>query len=235
MDTARRILVLLTPLTLLAGCSDESETLVPASMASAAEPIPPAQEGSDDFWSRASYAVGYDFGSSLRSQGVSLDTQQTAKGLTDGLSGKASGLNQQEMEAVLTRFATVMAKRTGEQFLAENKKQEGVQETKSGLQYAVLQRGDGPIPKATDRVRVHYQGSLLNGAVFDSSYASGEPAEFGVDGVIDGWTEALQKMPVGSKWRLFIPSQLAYGPQGHGPIGPHEVLVFEVELLAILP
>jgi FKBP-type peptidyl-prolyl cis-trans isomerase FklB len=127
------------------------------------------------------------------------------------------------------------AKSTGDKFLAENGKKKGVTTTASGLQYEVLKAGDGPKPAATDKVNVHYHGTLINGKVFDSSVERGQPITFGVQEVIKGWTEALQLMPVGSKWKIFIPSQLAYGEQGAGgDIGPNEALVFEVELLGIV-
>ena len=122
----------------------------------------------------------------------------------------------------------------GETFLAENKNKPGVITTASGLQYKILQKGDGPVPTNTDRVKVHYRGKLLDGTEFDSSYERGTPATFAVTGVIKGWTEALQLMKVGSKYELYIPSELAYGKNGSGPqIGPDSVLIFEVELLSI--
>ena len=127
------------------------------------------------------------------------------------------------------------AKAAGEKFLAENGKKKGVTTTASGLQYEILKAGDGLKPQATDRVNVHYHGTLLNGKVFDSSVERGQPITFGVQEVIKGWTEALQLMPVGSKWRIFIPSNLAYGEQGAGgDIGPNEALIFDVELLGIV-
>jgi len=122
----------------------------------------------------------------------------------------------------------------GEVFLAENKKKKGVITLPSGLQYQVIKEGTGKIPKATDTVTTHYRGTLIDGTEFDSSYKRGEPASFPVNGVIKGWTEALQLMKVGSKWQLFIPSNLAYGPQGAGQaIGPNATLIFEIELLSI--
>ncbi|MGF1678369.1 MAG: FKBP-type peptidyl-prolyl cis-trans isomerase [Candidatus Methylacidiphilales bacterium] len=121
-------------------------------------------------------------------------------------------------------------------FLRDNKEKEGVQVTPSGLQYEVIKKGEGPKPRGFDRVRVHYRGQLLNGKVFDSSFSRGQPAVFGVQQVIPGWTEALQLMPVGSEWRLYIPSKLAYGAQGSPPvIGPNELLIFDVSLIAIVP
>ncbi len=125
------------------------------------------------------------------------------------------------------------AKKAGEDFLAANAKKPGVKVLPSGLQYKVLKSGNGPSPKATDTVKTHYHGTFINGKVFDSSVERGEPVEFPVNGVIKGWTEALQLMKVGDKWQLFIPSDLAYGPDGQGPIPPNSVLVFDVELLGI--
>jgi FKBP-type peptidyl-prolyl cis-trans isomerase FklB len=125
-------------------------------------------------------------------------------------------------------------KKEGEAFLAENKKKEGVKTLPSGLQYKVIKEGTGKSPKATDKVSTHYRGTLIDGTEFDSSYKRGQPATFPVNGVIPGWTEALQLMKVGSKWQLFIPSKLAYGERGAPPvIGPYSVLIFTVELLAI--
>ena len=127
------------------------------------------------------------------------------------------------------------AKAEGEKFLAENKKKEGVVALPSGLQYKILTAGNGPKPKASDTVKCHYEGRLINGTVFDSSIRRNEPAEFPVSGVIAGWVEALQLMPVGSKWQLYIPSELAYGTHGAGQsIGPNQTLIFDVELLAII-
>ena len=126
-------------------------------------------------------------------------------------------------------------KKDGEAFLAGNKKKEGIKTTASGLQYKIITEGKGKKPSADDTVRVHYKGALLDGSEFDSSYKHGEPAEFSVSGVIPGWTEAVQLMPVGSKWQLFVPSTLAYGEQGQGRvIGPNATLIFEVELLAVV-
>ena len=123
--------------------------------------------------------------------------------------------------------------KAGEDFLAANAKKEGVKTTASGLQYKVIKSGSGPSPKPTDTVKVHYNGTLIDGTVFDSSIRRGSPATFPVNGVIPGWTEALQLMKVGDKWQLFIPAKLAYGEQGPGPIGPNATLIFDVELLGI--
>lgn len=127
------------------------------------------------------------------------------------------------------------AKKAGALFLSENRQKEGVTTLASGLQYKIISVGNGAVPKASDTVKCHYEGRLINGTVFDSSYRRGEPAEFPVNGVIAGWMEALQLMPVNSKWQLYIPSELAYGPQGAGQvIGPNETLIFDIELLDIV-
>ncbi len=207
----------------------------PAAAGQAEALAPPTELKS--FEQKAGYAIGYDFGRSLSSQAAPVDVSATARGLVDGLLGKEAALSEEIAAAVVERFSSIMAQKAGREFLKRNQTQPGIQVTESGLQYQVLEAGKGPAPAATDRVKVHYQGNLLDGTVFDSSYARGEPAVFGVNQVIAGWTEALQRMPTGSKWRLFIPSELAYGERGTpgGPIGPNQVLVFEVELLEIVP
>ncbi|MCJ7833279.1 MAG: FKBP-type peptidyl-prolyl cis-trans isomerase, partial [Deltaproteobacteria bacterium] len=171
------------------------------------------------------------------------------KGFKDALSGAKPLLSEEEMRTVMTAFQKEISekqaektkvlgeknKKEGETFLAENKKKEGVKILTSGLQYKVVKEGTGKKPKATDKVTTHYQGTLIDGTEFDSSYKRGEPAAFPVNGVIPGWTEALQLMKVGSKWQLFVPSKLAYGERGAGPkIGPNAVLIFTVELLSII-
>ncbi len=188
----------------------------------------------------ASYSIGFKLGSGFRRQGAPVDLQALIKGLQEGSAGKKSALTEEQMEAALEAFQNDVAtrlpeknKKEGEAFLAANAKQQGVKTTKSGLQYRVLKEGTGPSPKATDSVTTHYKGTLLDGTVFDSSYERNEPATFAVNGVITGWTEALQLMKVGSKWQLFVPSDLAYGPRGRPGIEPNATLVFEVELLAI--
>jgi FKBP-type peptidyl-prolyl cis-trans isomerase len=170
-------------------------------------------------------------------------------GLRDAYQGKAARLTDQEMLAVKTAYQQVlMAKRAeaakqagvrnmkdGEAYLAENKKKEGVITTASGLQYKVLKAGTGKQPKATDTVKVHYRGTLTDGKEFDSSYKRGEPASFPVGQVVPGWTEALQLMKEGAKWQLTVPASLAYGERGRPGIGPNQVLLFDVELLEVLP
>ncbi len=202
------------------------------------EPMTPKQ--------KTSYAIGLDIASTLKRQEIELDAKSLATGISDGLTGKPA-LTAEEQKAVLLDLQkTLMAKATetqkaageknqkaGEAFLAANAKKDGVKTTASGLQYKVIKSGTGPSPKATDTVKVHYQGTLVDGTVFDSSIERGEPATFPVKGVIPGWTEALQLMKVGDKWQLFIPAKLAYGEDGPDPIGPNSSLIFDVELLSI--
>ena len=197
---------------------------------------------------KASYAIGLNIGNSVTRDDLEVDARMLVRGLTDALSKKDPALSEEEMTAAMQAFqqeavAKMTEKRTqaaeenvkkGEAFLAANKQQAGVQTTDSGLQYKVLKEGAGPVPKPTDTVKTHYEGKLLDGTVFDSSLERGEPATFPVNGVIAGWTEALQKMKVGSKYQLFVPAKLAYGERGAGgAIGPNETLIFEVELLDI--
>jgi len=197
-----------------------------------------------------SYSLGYQVGGDFKRQGLDLNAETLAQGIKDGMGGATPLMTQQEMNQIMADLRKkVMAtqqeerKKAGEKNLAEgkafleaNKKKEGVKTTASGLQYKVIKEGDGPMPKATDKVTVHYKGTLIDGKEFDSSYSRNQPASFPVNGVIKGWTEALPLMKVGSKWQLFIPSDLAYGERGAGvAIGPNSVLVFEVELLSIEP
>ena len=196
---------------------------------------------------KSSYAIGMDIGANFKRQEIDVDSKALAAGIADALAGKAQ-LSDAEQRQVLTELRTqLMGKaearqkeagdknqKDGEKFLAENKKKDGVKTTASGLQYKVLKSGSGKTPKATDTVKVHYQGTLIDGTVFDSSIERGEPATFPVNGVIPGWTEVLQLMKEGDKWQVVIPSQLAYGAQGAGPkIGPNSTLIFDVELLSV--
>jgi FKBP-type peptidyl-prolyl cis-trans isomerase FklB len=198
---------------------------------------------------KISYAIGMDIGSNFKRQELDVDAKALAAGIADTLAGKTQ-LTDAEAKQVITEFRTqMMAKmeakqkeagdknvKDGEKFLAENSKKEGVKTTASGLQYKVLKAGkpDGKTPKATDTVKVHYHGTLIDGTIFDSSVQRGEPATFPVDGVIPGWTEVLQLMKEGDKWQVYIPSKLAYGPRGAGPqIGPNSTLIFDVELLSV--
>jgi FKBP-type peptidyl-prolyl cis-trans isomerase len=199
---------------------------------------------------KASYALGMKIGSDLKRQGVaaSVDAAITARGLKDALAGSKLLLTDDQEKSALIQLQTDVrtaqeakaketsgpARKAGEAFLAENKSKEGVVALPSGLQYKILTAGTGPKPTPNDTVTCNYRGTLLNGKEFDSSYKRGQPASFPVSGVIKGWTEALQLMPVGSKWQLFIPADLAYGDRGAGgDIGPGETLIFEVELISI--
>ena len=192
---------------------------------------------------KVSYALGLSLGNNLKSSGIdSLDYTKLAKGIADVLEQNQTEMSAQEAQAIIGEFfqalqekASAGAINEGKAFLAENAKRSEVITLESGLQYEIMTAANGPIPTATDKVKVHYHGSLINGTVFDSSVNRGEPATFGVTQVISGWVEALQLMPLGSKWKLFIPSNLAYGAQGAGQqIGPHTTLVFEVELIEII-
>jgi len=199
---------------------------------------------------KGSYAIGLRIGGGLQKDGVDLDAASLARGIRDALSGAKPLLTDQEAQAALTVMATeVRAKQQakleavstanklqGDSFLAGNKAKDGVVTLPSGLQYKILTAGSGPKPAPTDKVTCNYRGTLVEGKEFDSSYKRGEPVTFGVGEVIKGWSEALQLMPVGSKWQLFVPPDLAYGAQGAGQdIGPNSTLIFEVELLSIAP
>lgn len=198
------------------------------------------------------YFFGYSFGNMLKQGGnEDVDVDRLMEGLRDSLSNAQPNLTEAQQEAIVSEIQAnqqriqqeaqaaqeqVAAQNSaaGQAFLRENAKIDGVMTTESGLQYLVLEEGDGESPTAESRVRVHYEGRLINDTVFDSSYERGEPAEFGLNQVIPGWTEGLQLMNEGGKARLFIPSDLAYGPGGTRGIPPNSVLVFDVELLEIL-
>jgi FKBP-type peptidyl-prolyl cis-trans isomerase FklB len=197
---------------------------------------------------KESYAIGMSFGSSLRKQSVEVETDILIRGMKDSLAGGKTLLTDDEQKAVLTTLQADIRKkqeekmaqagegniREGQEFLAANKSKGGIVTLPSGLQYKILQAGTGPKPTTADSVVCNYRGTLINGTEFDSSYKRGQPATFPVSGVIKGWTEALQLMPVGSKWQLFVPADLAYGARGAGPgIGPNSTLIFEVELISI--
>jgi FKBP-type peptidyl-prolyl cis-trans isomerase FklB len=193
-----------------------------------------------------SYGLGRQFGDQLAADPFEgLNAEAMAEGLKDALQGKASPIADaqfreafQEINDLMQAKSAERAKEAaaeGEAFLAENAKKDGVTVTESGLQYEILVEGQGEKPSAESVVSTHYHGTLIDGSVFDSSVERGQPAEFPVNRVIAGWTEALQMMPVGSKWRLTVPYELAYGTQGSGgAIGPYETLVFDVELLDIV-
>lgn len=195
---------------------------------------------------RVSYGIGRQMGDQLANNPFEgLDVDSVLNGLADALNGQPSPVPNELMEAAFKEIsAKLQAQQAeqakalsaeGEKFLAENAQRDEVTVTESGLQYEVLTVGEGEKPSQASTVRTHYHGTLINGEVFDSSYDRGQPAEFPVGGVIAGWTEALQMMSVGSKWRLYVPYHLAYGEQGAGgAIGPYSTLIFDVELLAIV-
>jgi FKBP-type peptidyl-prolyl cis-trans isomerase FklB len=196
---------------------------------------------------KQSYAIGMNIGKSIHRDGVDVDPNILLRGMKDALAGGKTVLTEDEAKAVMLSLQTEVHKqqaekaqlageankKAGDAFLAANKTKEGVVTLPSGLQYKILTQGTGPKPAATDTVVCNYKGTLLDNTEFDSSYSRKEPLTIPVSGVIKGWTEALQLMPVGSKWQLFIPSDLAYGPQAKGPIAANSTLIFEVELLSI--
>ncbi|HTF25613.1 MAG TPA: FKBP-type peptidyl-prolyl cis-trans isomerase [Candidatus Limnocylindria bacterium] len=197
---------------------------------------------------KLSYALGMNLGSNLHKEKVEVDPAIVLRGLKDALAAGKMLLTEDEARATLTQLQTEvrskqqekmkvageMNKKEGVEFLAANKSKEGVVILPSGLQYKILTEGTGPKPTASDTVVCNYRGTLISGAEFDSSYKRGQPASFPVNGVIKGWTEALQLMPAGSKWQLFVPAELGYGDRGAGAdIGPGATLIFEVELLSI--
>ncbi|SFW51025.1 FKBP-type peptidyl-prolyl cis-trans isomerase [Chitinophaga sancti] len=188
-----------------------------------------------------SYGLGQDIGNTLKTQGLdSLNLNVLKHAIEDALKDTTLLAKETANMSISNYLQQIKAekmqknKEAGEKFLAENKTKPGVVALPSGLQYQILKEGDGPKPTAADKVKTHYHGTLIDGTVFDSSVERGQPISFPVGGVIKGWTEALQLMPVGSKWRLFIPSELAYGERQAGPkIGPNSALIFDVELLGI--
>lgn len=209
----------------------------------------PKQAALDTEASKVSYAIGLDVANSLKSLGADLDRAVFLEALNAQLDGANVRLTAEEAGKAKQAFfqkraakqveerkaATVGNKAEGEKFLSENAKKEGVKVTESGLQYEVVTLGDGAKPLATDKVKVHYRGTLLDGTEFDSSYKRGQPVTFPLNAVIKGWTEGVQLMPVGSKFKFYIPSDLAYGERGAGAgIAPNSTLIFEVELLDIM-
>lgn len=227
--------------TLLAGCGQPGAA--PSKMEA------PAATGElETNEDKAAYAIGFQFGAGIRENSLPLETAQVVRGVRDALEGKDPAVSEQEARqalGVLQKAAQAAAQQEqaatagaalekAEAYLVKNATRSGVQVTASGLQYEVLTEGDGARPKATDKVKVHYEGTLTNGTVFDSSYKRGQPTSFPLNRVIPGWTEGVQLMTVGSKYRFHLHPSLAYGERGAGPkIGPNEALVFQVELLAI--
>lgn len=197
---------------------------------------------------RLSYSLGIAYGQSIAQEYPDLDVEAFADAIRDIVEGNDPAMEADEMAAVLSQFqqdalaerqaeAEEMAERNlaeGQAFLAENAERDEVTTTDSGLQYEVLESGDGESPGPSSHVEVHYEGKLIDGTVFDSSFERGQPLDFRVDQVIEGWQEALQQMSVGDTWMLYIPPELGYGAQGQGPIGPNETLIFRVELLDIV-
>jgi FKBP-type peptidyl-prolyl cis-trans isomerase len=229
------------------GLAQETKT---ATKKAAADVPAPAEAAGDskDILAKVSYGLGLGLGRQLKSQSVDVDTELYLKGFKDGLSGGKSLYTEAQIRDAMTTFEKQMiaklqadakvagekGKKEGEAFLAANAKKAGVKATKSGLQYKVVKEGTGKVPKATDTVKTNYKGMLIDGTVFDSSEANGGPASFPVNRVIKGWSEALQLMKVGSKYTLYIPSDLAYGPTGSPPdIPPNSTLIFDIELLGI--
>ena len=197
---------------------------------------------------KLSYAIGMNIGASMKKDALDLDPAVLSRAIKDGLTGAKPLMTEEEAKTVITAFRTEMMKKqqdaaqkagdankqAGQAFLAANKAKAGVVTLPSGLQYKIITEGTGPKPTASDTVVTNYRGMLIDGKEFDSSYKRGEPATFPVGQVIKGWTEALQLMPVGSKWQLFVPSDLAYGERSPGPeIGPNSTLIFDIELLSI--
>jgi FKBP-type peptidyl-prolyl cis-trans isomerase FklB len=225
---------------------------LPAPDAAPAADAAPVPNQEAQFRQQVSYCLGLDFGRGLTEGGIAVDPDSVAAGLADALSGAEPKLTAEQFAAVMQRFQQVMQQKAqeaekkmagkgaenlarGEKFLAENGKKDGVQVTPSGLQYRVVEEGAGDSPGPRDTVRCHYEGTLIDGKVFDSSYKRGEPAEFPVNRVIAGWTEALQMMKPGAKWEVFLPAKIAYGEQGApGAIGPNETLIFTIELIEVL-
>ncbi|MBX3621114.1 MAG: FKBP-type peptidyl-prolyl cis-trans isomerase [Rhizobacter sp.] len=229
-----------------------AKLLLPMALCAAALPTlaaePAAKLATDA--QKAAYSIGYSFGASLAKEVPDIDADNVQRGLQDALKKRQPALTPEQQGEAMNKFQqTVMAakaarleaaeKRNSEaaaKFMAANAKKPGVVALASGLQYQVITSGKGATPKANDRVKVHYEGTLLSGEVFDSSIKRGEPASFQVDQVIAGWTQALQKMKVGDKWKLFIPPELGYGKRGAGAkIEPGMALIFEVELLDVMP
>jgi FKBP-type peptidyl-prolyl cis-trans isomerase FkpA/FKBP-type peptidyl-prolyl cis-trans isomerase FklB len=245
MSSVFRSAVLLTVVACSAACAKETPAEHAAAKpgAAAASSTPAAER------KRNSTMIGMDIAKSLEPIKDEVDVDALAAALRASFAGKSTGMTAEEADKLRTEFGAKMqaklAKKAaeagmknlaeGEAFLAANKTKPGVRETASGLQYQVIRMGNGALPKATDKVRVNYVGTLLDGTKFDSSYDNGQPVEFALNQVIAGWSEGVALMPVNSKFKFWVPSKLGYGPNGQGPIGANATLVFEVELLGIVP
>ncbi|KTD06791.1 FKBP-type peptidyl-prolyl cis-trans isomerase [Legionella jamestowniensis] len=223
-----------------------ADASTPATTTTPATSAPATSLNSD--MDKLSYSIGADLGKNFKKQGIDINPAAMAKGLQDGMTGGQLLLTEQQMKDVLNKFQKdLMAKRNaefnkkaeenkakGEAFLNQNKAKDGVVTLPSGLQYKVLQKGDGAKPAKEDTVTVEYTGKLVDGQVFDSTERTGKPATFKVSQVIPGWTEALQLMPAGSTWEVYVPADLAYGPRSvGGPIGPNETLIFKIHLISV--
>jgi FKBP-type peptidyl-prolyl cis-trans isomerase FkpA/FKBP-type peptidyl-prolyl cis-trans isomerase FklB len=246
MSSVFRSAVLLTVISCSAACAKETPAEQGAAKpgAAAATSTTPAAERK-----RNSTMIGMDIAKSLDPIKDEIDVDALAAALRASFAGKPTGMTPEEAEKIRTEFGAKMQSKLaqkaaeagmknlaeGQAFLAANKAKPGVRTTASGLQYQVIRMGNGPVPKPTDKVRVNYVGTLLDGTEFDSSYKNGQPVEFALNQVIPGWTEGVGLMPVNSKYRFWIPSNLGYGPNGQGPIGANSTLVFEIELLGIVP
>ena len=230
-----RSLSIMFLLVLVVGCAAEEAKVAP-------------EVTLDTPMSRISYTIGVNIGQDFKTQKMEVDADILLMGMKDSLAGKELRLTDEEMVSEIQTFQQEMQAKMaaemegaaaknladGEAFLAENAKQEGVEVTESGLQYKILEPGEGDSPEAADVATVHYRGTLIDGTQFDSSYDRGQPATFPVGGVIAGWTEALQLMKPGAKWQLTIPAELAYGERGAGQdIGPNATLLFDVELISV--
>lgn len=230
--------------------AQSTKTPAPKAKAPAAKPVtttktvvvsPQTSDGMKNGVDSISYAIGMNIAGNLKQQNLKVNSAMMAKAIDHVLNGQTALMDPNAANAYIQGYFQnesmkkgAANKAVGDKFLAENKTKAGVVTLPSGLQYSIMKEGNGAKPASSDKVKVHYHGTLIDGSVFDSSVERGQPAEFGVTQVIQGWVEALQLMPVGSKWKLFIPSNLAYGPQGPPSIGPNQVLIFEVELLDIV-
>ena len=245
----KTIVVLIAAIACTIGCQPQKASDTSAKPETEKKSAEITKESFKSIDDKVNYAVGIEIGKNIKRNGLALNDDIFMKGIHDGVNEKEPLLPEEEMRDVKRDHAKAQReirekeraeeakknKAEGEKFLEENKKKEGIKVTESGLQYKVLKEGDGEKPGPTDKVKVHYKGTLIDGTEFDSSFKRDTPATFGVNRVVKGWTEALQLMPVGSKWQVFIPSELGYGERGsRGKIGPNSVLIFEMELIEIV-